>query len=210
MSHPGEYPSAPWPEPGRVPAPDPASAAGPDGARLSFRTAVAAFLGTAAASALLGLLVGFAWAALAPRAVLVVQSRGVADLVHVETSAFIVADGWFCLLTGVAGLLCGAVGYPLAVRRYGAVAVTGLVVGGTGASLLAMWIGQQQGLAGFRSQLAASPAGTLLNDPLKLGGYGAIAFWPLVAAIIIGTIEVIAQARTGRPVMPAAPEPPKP
>ena len=55
------------------------------------------------ASALLGLLAGLVWSALAPRALLVVQSRGVAYVVNPETSAFIVADAWFCLLTALGG-----------------------------------------------------------------------------------------------------------
>ena len=170
----------------------------PDAARPGFRTAAAAFLGTAAASALLGLLVGLAWSAVAPRALLVVQSRGVADVVNSETSAFIVADAWFSLLTAAAGLICGAVGYVLVVRRYGPSAAAGLMLGGAGASLLAMWIGQRQGLASFRALLASSPAGTRLRDPLSLGGHGAIAFWPLLAGLAIGAIELAAQSRERR------------
>ena len=100
---------------------------------------------------MLGLLVGLIWSAVTPRALLVVQSRGVAYVVNSETSAFIEADAWFCLLTAVGGVICGTVGYLLAVRRYGATALTGLVLGGVAASVLAMWVGQQQGLASFRS-----------------------------------------------------------
>jgi hypothetical protein len=194
MSQPGQYPDVPRREPVPAVAPDPALPAGSDDQPIRFRAAVLAFLATVAASALLGLLVGVAWSALAPRALLVVQSRGVADVVNVETSAFIMADVWFCLLTGVAGVICGVAGYVLAVRRYGAVAVCGLVLGGTGASLLAMWIGQQQGLASFRALLARSPAGTHLRDPLSLGGYGAVAFWALFAALAVATIEVFSQS----------------
>jgi hypothetical protein len=166
-----------------------------------------ALAATAAASALLGLLVGLAWAALAPKALLVVQGRGVASVVDPETSAFIEADAWFCLLTAAAGLICGVAGYMLAVRRYGPIAVSGLVLGGVGASLLAMWIGQQQGLAGFRSLLATSPAGTRLRDPLTLGAHGAIAFWPLLTALVIGTVELAAQSWQRRRDLSAAPVP---
>ncbi len=147
-----------------------------------------------AASALLGLLVGLIWSAVAPRALLVVQSRGVAFVVNSETSAFIEADAWFCLLTAVCGLICGTVGYLLAVRRYGATALIGLVLGGVAASLLAMWVGQQQGLASFRVRLAVSPAGTRLREPLVLGGHGALAFWPLFVGLVVGSIEVISQS----------------
>ena len=147
-----------------------------------------------AASALLGLLTGLIWSAVAPRALLVVQGRGVAYVLNSETDAFIVADAWFCLLTAVAGLICGLAGYLVAVRRYGALPLAGLLLGGVAGSWLAMWIGQQQGLAGFRAQLATSPAGTRLREPLVLGGHGALAFWPLFVGLLVGSVEVVSQA----------------
>jgi hypothetical protein len=153
-----------------------------------------ALLATAAASALLGLLAGLLWSAAAPRALLVIESRGVAYLVNVESTAYIAADAWFCLLTAICGLICGVAGYFAAVRRYGAAAVTGLVLGGVAASALAMWVGQQQGLAGFQAALRSRPAGTMLHEPLLLGGYGALAFWPLLVALTAGTIELVAQS----------------
>ena len=143
---------------------------------------------------MLGLLTGLVWSAVAPRALLIVQSRGVAYVADPETSAFIVADAWFCLLTAAAGLICGLAGYLLAVRRYGAAALAGLVLGGVAASVLAMWVGQQQGLAAFRSRLAVSAAGTRLREPPALGGHGALAFWPLFAALLVGSIELIGQS----------------
>jgi hypothetical protein len=158
-----------------------------------LRATVLALIATVAASALLGLLAGFIWSAVAPRALLIVQSRGVAYVVNSETSAFIAADGWFCLLTAAGGVICGVAGYFIAVRRYGAMALVGLLAGGVAASLLAMWIGQRQGLASFRATLAASPAGTRLHEPLALGGHGALAFWPLFVALVAGTIELASQ-----------------
>jgi hypothetical protein len=123
-----------------------------------------------------------------------VQSRGVAFVVNPETSAFMGAEGWFCLLTAAAGLVCGMAGYFLVVRKYGAMAVGGLVLGGVAAALLTMWVGQQQGLSGFRANLAASPAGAHLHEPLTLAGHGALAFWPLFAALTVGTIELVSQS----------------
>jgi hypothetical protein len=194
MTQPGQFPEPPraraWPaEP-----PDPAAVSGPRGGAARFGGATAALLGTAAASALIGLLTGLIWAAVAPRALLIVQSRGAAYLVNVESSAYIAADAWFCLLTAIGGVVCGVAGYFLAVRRYGAIAVTGIVLGGVAASALAMWAGQQQGLAGFRSALLSRPAGSLLHEPLSLGGRGALAFWPLLAALVVGTIELVSQS----------------
>ena len=159
-----------------------------------LRWALLALIATAAASVLLGLLTGLIWSAVAPRALLVVQGRGVAYVLNSETNAFIVADAWFCLLTAVAGVICGLAGYLVAVHRYGALPLVGLLLGGVAGSWLAMWIGQQQGLARFRAQLVTSPAGTRLREPLMLGGHGALAFWPLFVGLLVGSVEVVSQA----------------
>ncbi len=194
MTQPGQPPDAPRRglEPLAVPGPD--GVPGPGRAPAGLRSAFLALIVTAAASALLGVLTGFVWSAVAPRALLVVAGRGVAYVANAETSAFIVADAWFCLLTAAAGLVCGVAGYLLAVRRHGAVALTGLVLGGLAASALAMWVGQQQGLASFRSALAVSATGVRLREPLALGGHGALAFWPLLVGLVVGSIEVIGQS----------------
>jgi hypothetical protein len=195
---PGSGPGVPGREPVSRVVPGGAGDPGPGGAPVSRRSAFLALIAAAAASAALGLLTGLIWSALAPRALLVVQSPGVAYVVNTETSAYIVADAWFCLLTAIAGLICGLAGYLLAVRRYGAAALTGLVLGAVAASLLAMWVGEQQGLAGFRSRLAASAAGTRLREPLTLGGHGELAFWALFAAAVVGGIELVRQSADRR------------
>lgn len=213
MTHPDQYPEAP--RPGAWSAGVSASA-GPPADRsviARFGPPVAALLGTAAASALLGLATGLIWSTVAPRALLVVQSHGAAYIVNVETSAYIAADGWFCLLTAIGGLVCGVLGYIFAVRRYGAIAVTGLVLGGVAAAVLAMWAGQQQGLASFRSALLSRPSGTFLHEPLSLGGRGALAFWPLIVALTVGTIELVSQSmdrKSDDQATAAQPEPPRP
>lgn len=152
--------------------------------------AVLAGLAAAAASAVLGLLAGLLWAAVAPRPLLVAAGGGTAYVVNPETSAFITGEAWFCLLTAAGGLVCGVAGYLLAVRRYGVMPLLGLVLGGTAASVLAMWAGQQQGLAAFRARLAESAAGARLHQPLTLGGRGVLAFWPLGAALAVGMAEL--------------------
>src|SRR5437764_12171484 len=157
MTPPGQYPGPSRRGPG--PAAAPGTGTGPGRMPARLRRGLLALIATVAASALLGLLTGFLWSDLAPRALLIVSGHGVAYVSDSETDAFIVADAWFCLLTAVAGLVCGLAGYLLAVRRHGAPALAGLVLRGVAASWLAMWVGQQQGLAGFRSRLSASPAG---------------------------------------------------
>src|SRR5262249_56010717 len=70
-------------------------------------------------SGLLGLAGGLLWTHVAPRAVYVVIARGSADIVNPETSAFIAADAWYCLIGVVGGLIIGLAGYLFAVRLHG-------------------------------------------------------------------------------------------
>jgi hypothetical protein len=162
---------------------------------------------TVAASAVCGIPAGLAWAALAPRALLEVVSRGTAQAVNAETSAFIVADAWFCLIGAVGGLLTGGIGYLVAVRRRGAVAAAGLIVGGLAAAAVALWVGGNSGLASFRHRLAAGAPGTRLESSLALGAKSALAFWPMFAALAIVVAEMIVRSRRSRAAARAVPVP---
>jgi hypothetical protein len=159
-------------------------------------SAVAASLAVAAGTALLGLLAGYGWSVLAPRAELVITSHGAAGLVQVETSAFIAADAVFCLLTVAGGVVSGALGYLLAVRRHGPLAMAGVLAGALAAAYLARWVGERSGLTTFRHLLATLPTGAHLRDMLTLGATGALAFWPLAAGLVAGGLA--AAAASGR------------
>jgi hypothetical protein len=163
--------------------------------------ALVALAAVIAGTALLGAATGFLWATLAPRALAVVAGRGSASVVNPETNAFIAADAWFTLLTAGGGIISGLLGYALAVRRHGALAMAGVLAGGLAATLIAMWIGQHSGAAAFSGSLAIGRPGTLLRVPLMLGGHGPLAFWPLTAGLTAGSIEVIdlLRARRHRP-----------
>lgn len=137
-----------------------------------------------AGTALLGVLAGLVWAAIAPRAVFVVVGPGASSVLNPETSAFIAADGWFTLVSVVGGLVSGVLGYLFAVRRHGAVAMVAVLAGAVAAALVADWVGQQPGRAAVSHSLALGRPGTLLNEPLALGGAGVLAFWPLVAGLV--------------------------
>jgi hypothetical protein len=188
--------------------PEPPEAVGPGAARpvraLDLGpAAVAASLAVAGGTALLGLLTGYAWSVLAPRAALVVISPGTASLVQVETSAFIAADAVFCLLTVAGGVVSGALGYLLAVRRYGPLAMAGVLAGALAAAYLTRWVGERSGLATFHHLLATLPAGARLRDTLTLGATGALAFWPLAAGLAAGLLAALAtDGRRGRPGAP--------
>jgi len=170
----------------------PAQASRP-GERPPARRAAVWFAVTLAGSALLGGLAGLIWGAAAPRALLQEVGGGTAQLVNAETSAFIAADAWFCGIAAVAGLLTGLVGYRFASARRddtaGPASAAGLILGAVAGAFLMLWVGEQIGLSGYDQHLAASPKGTLFLAPLALGAKTAIAFWPMVTAIVILVTE---------------------
>ena len=147
-------------------------------------------MAAAAGTAVWGIPAGLVWAALAPRALLQVVSPGAAVVANAETSAFITADAWFCIIAAVSGVLTGLLGYLLAVRRRGAVAALGLILGALAAALIMLWLGRQVGLASFHHRLAASPPGARFNSSLGLGATSAVAFWPMFTALVILVAEV--------------------
>lgn len=155
------------------------------------------FLGAAAATAVCGIPAGFAWGALAPRALVQVAAPGAVQIVNPETSAFIVADVWFCLISVLGGLLTGTLGYLIAVRRWGAAAAAGLITGALAAAALQLWIGGLDGHAAFQHQLAVSAPGAFLHLSLALGAKSGLTFWPLVTALAIAVPEIIRRWRSG-------------
>jgi hypothetical protein len=145
------------------------------------------------ACAVLGVLGGLIWAAVAPRVVYQVYtlSPPTAYAVNPETSAFIAADGTYTFVALAGGVLTGLVGYQV-VRRYGPVPMAGLVVGSVTAAFLVMWTGHEvTGAATFDHVLATSKPGELLRAPIVLGSHGALAFWPLAAAAIVAGIDLM-------------------
>ncbi|WP_344744424.1 hypothetical protein [Streptosporangium vulgare] len=75
------------------------------------------FVITVLVLAVAGVVAGILWSLAAPRPPYVATSDGPL-LADPSTQALIAADGWFAVITGVLGLLCGAVGYS--VSRAGA------------------------------------------------------------------------------------------
>lgn len=193
MSRTSELPSPSQPdglEPERSPAPS---------ARRGVVVSIAILLG----GVLIGAPGGLAWALLAPRVAYEVVSRGLADAVNPETSGFIAADAWFCLIGVVCGLIIGVGGYLLGVRRYGPGPMAAVLAGSVGAALVARIIGQSWGVSQFDHKLLTSPAGTLVHAPLALGGgpsqilWPAVAFWPLAACLAAGALVLLFSSRDG-------------
>lgn len=161
-----------------------------------------------AGSLVLGLLAGLAWTALAPRVVYVVVGRGSANVVNPETSAFIAADAWYCLIGVAGGILIGLAGYLIAVRRHGPAPMVAVLAGAVIAGIAARVVGEHQGLGHFNHQLLTSQAGTVLRAPLSLAGdtsavfwptrssLPAVAFWPLAACLVAGGIVLVGVLRS--------------
>lgn len=162
--------------------------------------AIGASLAVVAGTAVLGLAAGWGWSQVAPRALLVMISPRAAALAQVETDAFIAADVAFCVIALAGGVVSGALGYLLAVRRYGPLPMVGVLAGALAAAYLARWVGEQSGLATFHHLLATLPAGASLHDSLTLGATGALAFWPLAAGLVAGGMEAFATRDTRRSV----------
>jgi hypothetical protein len=163
---------------------------GPGPARLA-----GVFVITVAASAALGVLAGFGWAAVAPRPLLMMTGRDMAELVNGETTAFISADASFCLICLAGGVISGLLGYLFMVRRHGPVAMAGVLTGALAAAFTARWVGERSGLATFHHLLATLPVGAHLHDSLTLGAGSAVAFWPLAAGLVAGGLELYSDPR---------------
>ena len=169
------------------------------------RSTVVWFAAALVGSALLGLVGGLIWGEVAPRAMLQEISTGTAELMNAETRAFIGADAWFAGIAAVAGLITGVVGFRFGVsRRTGgrrAVVAAGLILGGVAGAFVMLWLGQQIGLSAYNHNLASSANGTVFSSSLTLGATSALAFWPMLTAIVI----LIAEWGTRPAAEPAAP-----
>ena len=146
---------------------------------------MAAFAVALAGSAILGVAAGLIWAAVAPRALLQEVGHGEAQLINAESTAYILADAWFCLIAAIGGALTGIAGYHFLVRRAGWTATAGLVLGTVAASLLMLWTGENIGLGTYNHLLAASPDGAFFQASLALGAKSALAIWALLTSVVI-------------------------
>jgi hypothetical protein len=163
-----------------------------------------------AAGVVAGFAGGLIWSAVAPRVLYQMYSLNppTAYAVNPETSAFIAADGWYCLIALAGGALLGLLGYFFGVRRYGPLPMVATVGGAIAAAFIAQWLGHQQsGGPGFDHLLATSKPGAFLHAPVSLGSHGALAFWPLAAAAVAGGLELFGVMRSRRQPLPGVPMP---
>jgi hypothetical protein len=146
---------------------------------------LAAFAAALAGNAVLGVAAGLIWAVVAPRALLQEVAHGEAQVVNPESNAFVAADGWFCLIVVLGGVITGLAGYRLLVRRAGLAATAGLVLGAVAAVFLTLWTGENIGLGTYNHLLATSPDGTFFRASLSLGAKSALVFWPGFTSLVV-------------------------
>ncbi|WP_214416851.1 CPP1-like family protein [Sphaerisporangium fuscum] len=156
---------------------------------------------------LLGVAAGLAWSALAPRTPYIVTQGG-PELADPTTQSLIAADGWFAVITGVAGLACGVGAYLLSRKGRPLALLSGLAVGGLLAGFLALSVGSS--LGGPMVQAAAPGAAAVGStvDVLAITAHGVLLCWALVAVAIFGLLESIDGYRDSPLRQPYAGEPP--
>jgi hypothetical protein len=149
--------------------------------------------------AVLGVPAGLIWSYVAPRAPYLATPAG-PRLADPSTQSLIAADGWFAVVTGVAGLLCGAVAVLIA-RRGALPVLVGLAGGGLAAAYLAEWIGGAVNL-GPAAVSASGVTGTVVPGALVLTAPGVIVTWPLIATAAFGLVLGATTPRDTSPLDP--------
>nr|WP_246497398.1 hypothetical protein [Sphaerisporangium rubeum] len=138
--------------------------------------------------AVLGAAGGLLWSAVAPRTPYVVTAAG-PRLTDPMTQSLIAADGWFALITGVAGLASGVAAYLLARRGRPLALLTGLAAGGLLAGRLALTVGTSVGSASVQAAGPGSAAVGSTVGVLTVTAAGVLLCWPLVAVAVFGILE---------------------
>ncbi|MEU6997765.1 hypothetical protein [Nonomuraea sp. NPDC046570] len=154
---------------------------------------VRAFAVTVLALAALGLGAGLTWSWLAPRTPYAVTGEGPV-LADPSTQSLIAADGWFAVLTGLLGVLCG-VGAWYAARHRPLPVILGLCAGGTLAAFLTLWAGSTFTLGAVHLAARTPPGVEIVAGSLTLTAKGVLVAWPLFAVGLFGAMEGVAAYR---------------
>lgn len=159
--------------------------------------AVRDFVITVLVLALAGVVAGILWSLAAPRPPYVVTGKGPL-LADPSTQALIAADGWFAVITGVLGLVCGVIGYGVSRGGRPLPVVVGLAAGGLLGAHLALLVGEAANLGAVSVAASGSSAGSsvpLVPGPLALTARGVLYAWPTLAAGAFFVLEGVAGYR---------------
>ncbi|MEU6710866.1 hypothetical protein ABZ897_05235 [Nonomuraea sp. NPDC046802] len=148
---------------------------------------VRAFAVTVLTLATLGVAAGLLWSGLTPRAPYQVTEKGTTVLADPTTQALIAADGWFAVITGGLGLLCGGLAW-FAGRRWMLAVLLGLCAGGVLGAMLTLWVGSTFTIGAVTVE-AAAPGIKVVPGALTLTASGVLVSWPLLAVGLFGLLE---------------------
>ncbi|MFC6086690.1 hypothetical protein [Sphaerisporangium aureirubrum] len=146
------------------------------------------FVLTVGVLAALGAAAGLLWSVVSPRTPYVITASG-PRLTDPMTQALIAADGWFALITGVAGLACGVTAYLLARRGRPVALLAGLAAGGLLAGRLALAVGTSLDSATVQAAAPGSAAVGSTVGVLTVTAAGVLLCWPLVSVAVFGILE---------------------
>jgi len=150
------------------------------------------FAVTVVIQALIGVVAGLIWSAVAPRAPYLATPEGL-RLADPSTQAIIAADGWFAVITGAAGLIVGIVAF-LPGRRRPLGVLLGLTGGGLVAACLAWWVGNTVNL-GPATVTASGVTGNVVPGALELTALGVLIAWPLAATAVFAVLLAVTAYR---------------
>ncbi|GAA3727472.1 hypothetical protein HDA32_003689 [Spinactinospora alkalitolerans] len=145
----------------------------------------------------LGVPLGLLWWMIAPRAEVTATGSGT-TLPYPVSETLFAAEGYFAIMTLVAGLVCGYVGYVVQYRFAAwlradlrLATLLGLAVGAVAASLIAWGIGVALDAGDYERALAAAERGDVISSGLQLRSHSALLLWPFVAVLQFGLFDAV-------------------
>lgn len=161
---------------------------------------------------LLGGLLGLLWWVIAPRSE--GASMGDGEVFTGTTEAVFAAEGYFLIMTVLAGLVTGyavyMIQFPLARRQFQDLRLTCLIAGVLGAATAALavwWLGTTLDGSLHESVANAEP-GEPVTAGLQLQATAFLVAWPFVFVLQYGLLDAISLVRRDSPGVPdRAPEP---
>jgi hypothetical protein len=126
-----------------------------------------AAVGIAALITVLGFPLGWLWSAVAPWTPVQMTSQG-AVLSQPEQEQLVADEGWYLLITVVAGLLIAGLAWVVLRRYRGAPMLAGVALGGVFGGVVTWWFGHNVGADHFRDLLEHAPIGTNFGAPVNL------------------------------------------
>ena len=133
-----------------------------------------------AAAVALGVIAGLMWSSLSPLPAFTINDDMTASINERSQTAMVAADVYFTVLTGVVGLVLGAVGWVI-LHPKGWVVIGVPLIAALAAALTAWQTGLLVGESGFVDRLARAQAGDVVRVDLALRSMSALLVAPFAA-----------------------------